>query len=53
MSRKIDHKTWENSPHQFGRQPGARPGWRFVSVRGYQPKQTATCSNSFFSVTWW
>jgi hypothetical protein len=24
MSRKIDHKIWENPPHLFGRQPGTR-----------------------------
>ena len=24
MSRKMDHKIWENPPHLFGRQPGKK-----------------------------
>jgi hypothetical protein len=24
MSRKIDHKIWENPPHTFERQPGKK-----------------------------
>jgi hypothetical protein len=24
MSRKIDHKIWENPPHLFGCQPGTK-----------------------------
>ena len=26
MSRKIDHKIWENPPHLFGRQAGSKLG---------------------------
>jgi len=45
MSRKIDHKIWENPPHLFGRQPGIRlvrlrqdvTGRFLASGAGHQP----------------